>query len=623
MTTGLRMIRFYLPFCLLVATFNVSFGQNYYDSLQKSINSLGQAQKVDAINAIPFDKMNANPGKAVLLYKEALEISTKLNDAQRIAATNENLSIAAYYGGDYDEAVDYALSAIKQYKALKNDVKVGRLYASLGYQMKRRNLPKAFEYMRKGVSILEKQNSRAALSEAYNNFGVLYEMDNDIDSALHFYYLGLEIVESLNDSIGIPYSLTNIAGALVIKKNFERAKPMYDRALEIREKRNDLNGIAECFTYYGDFYFKQNLFHHAISYYQQSFELADSIHYPYLLKENSQQLSKCYENMGDYKNALKFQNISTAWKDSLINESTNRTIQHLELKFETEQKEAQIASQKVKLNEEALRINKRNNLIIGLASLLLLLIVLSFYIYRQQRFKRLQIIEENRLKDELRKVTIQNELFSERQRISRDLHDNIGSQLTFIISAVDNLKYAPVQNEKLIHSKLTDVSDFSRNTISQLRDTIWALNTDEITFEDLTMRLRRYLEMADKIQDDVRVTFDVKDDLHYLLTSLQGISIYRIIQESVNNAIKHANAKHIDVQIKEGTKHIEIEIKDDGKGFDVDDKYIGNGLKNMRLRAKEVLAEIKFESYTGVGTTVLITLEKRKLNEISNMTYGD
>ena len=89
----------------------------------------------------------------------------------------------------------------------------------------------------------------------------------------------------------------------------------------------------------------------------------------------------------------------------------------------------------------------------------------------------------------------------QRLNISRDLHDNIGAQLTFIISSVDNIKYAfDITNEKL-DSKLNNISSFAKDTIVELRDTIWAMNSNEISFEDLEIRINNYIEKAKEAKD--------------------------------------------------------------------------------------------------------------------------
>jgi len=455
--------------CLLVS----GKAQNYFDSLATHLKTLPQKEQVELIKAIPFDKMNSNTSAAIKLYQQAINLSNNKSD---LAYLNEQLAIAYYYKGDYDLSVQTSLEAIKFYEQLNNQLKVGSVYASLGYQMKRRNLPKAFEYMQKGIYLLEQINDQKALSAAYNNFGVLHEMDNNMDSALFYYQKGLVIVEKLNDSIGIPYSLNNIATAYVILKKYNEALPYYQKAFNIRKQRNDLNGMAENYTAYGDFYFKQQLYQQAIPYYVSADSITQQIKYTYLQKVCSEQLALCYSNTNDFKQALHYQKRAVALNDSLLNESSNKTIAELETQFETEKKEKQILEQNVVIANKELEIKQRSYFMYALIAVGVLLLVLGFFIIKQIKFKQQKLIEANRLKDEKAKIKTQEKLNEERVRISRDLHDNIGAQLTFIISSIDNMSFFMKDTNNELKEKLQELNAFSKNAIKQLRTTINTLN---------------------------------------------------------------------------------------------------------------------------------------------------
>ena len=105
-----------------------------------------------------------------------------------------------------------------------------------------------------------------------------------------------------------------------------------------------------------------------------------------------------------------------------------------------------------------------------------LLLMVGFFIIKQIKFKQQKLIEANRLKDEIAKIKTQEQLNQERLRISRDLHDNIGSQLTFIISSIDNMSYFMKDTNNELKTKLQELNEFSRSAITELRGTINKLN---------------------------------------------------------------------------------------------------------------------------------------------------
>src|SRR5690606_32195444 len=123
----------------------------------------------------------------------------------------------------------------------------------------------------------------------------------------------------------------------------------------------------------------------------------------------------------------------------------------------------------------------------------------------------------------------QNKLEEQRLAISRDLHDNIGAQLTFIISSLDNLKYGfSIEDEKL-KNRLSGISTFTRSTITELRDTIWAMNKDEISFSDLRTRIANFIESAQSAAHNIQFDFYLDNNIPNTLSlsSLKGINVYR------------------------------------------------------------------------------------------------
>jgi signal transduction histidine kinase len=237
----------------------------------------------------------------------------------------------------------------------------------------------------------------------------------------------------------------------------------------------------------------------------------------------------------------------------------------------------------------------------------LLLAVIGFLVYKQLSLKNKQLIHENELKNALVQIENQNNLQEQRLAISKNLHDNIGSQLTFIISSLDNLKYFEFTKEKL-YDKFDTITSFTRSTITDLRDSIWAMNKEEITFEDLKSRTTNFIEAAKTSLLGITFEFTYPENSENItFNSLQGIDVYRIIQEAVNNAVKHAKATKISVFFEVVNNTIEITIIDNGIGFDDGNIEAGNGLASMQKRAEEIKAIYRIESQIP-GTKIKLLL---------------
>ena len=314
--------------------------------------------------------------------------------------------------------------------------------------------------------------------------------------------------------------------------------------------------------------------------------------------------------MGNYKSALDNYIKYKSLEDSLLNETKIRQIAEIGERYKTAEKEREISVQRAELAEQDLIIQKRNYQLYALIGFAVILGLLGYVFYNQQKLKNRQLRKENELKDALLRIETQNKLQEQRLRISRDLHDNIGAQLTFIISSLDNLKYGfDIENKKLTH-KLDDISGFASSTIAELRDTIWAMNKNEISFEDLESRISNYIDKAHLSEDKITFSFiiDKNVDLHKTFTSVEGMNIHRIIQEAIHNGLKHSSATDIKVQIKQVKDYLQFEIVDNGIGFEPSKVKLGSGLGNMKKRAYEIDAKIDIHSKKNEGTTISVQL---------------
>src|SRR5690606_10888467 len=244
--------------------------------------------------------------------------------------------------------------------------------------------------------------------------------------------------------VGVGASYNNIAQVLIEKNRVSEAKKYIDSAYYYSVKYKSATDIQTALVNYSEFYQAKN----------------------------------------DSKKALEYFKDYIKVKDSVLNLETNSKIAELEIQYQTKKKENEILLQKADILNKEQGLKTKNHQIIGLIGLALVLSLFGYLLYNQQKHSNLQLKRESELKEALVKIETQNKLQEQRLRISRDLHDNIGAQLTFIISSLDNLKYGFKLPDNL-NDKLKYITAFTSSTIYELRDTIWAMNKSEITFEDL------------------------------------------------------------------------------------------------------------------------------------------
>jgi signal transduction histidine kinase len=209
----------------------------------------------------------------------------------------------------------------------------------------------------------------------------------------------------------------------------------------------------------------------------------------------------------------------------------------------------------------------------------------------------------NRRKQEqlLQKLQLQQELETERQRISRDLHDNMGAYTSALIANVQQLKNKAGNTE--------DVQKMQSNAeqiLASLRETIWVLNNKEISIQEFNDGFKNYCFKILKNFDHISFEGTEAIENNILLTAATAIQLNKIMQEAVQNIIKHSTATQIKYSIVSG-QQLTIRISDNGKGFDeATIKKNGNGLENMRWRAAEVGFRVQVDSETNQGTTITL-----------------
>lgn len=294
-----------------------------------------------------------------------------------------------------------------------------------------------------------------------------------------------------------------------------------------------------------------------------------------------------------------------------MNEQKIKSINELTIQFETEKKQNQILQQKNQIYQNQIQLKNRRLWLIRVGALAIIIGLIGALFYFKQRNKIRQQKRESDLQLAIKTIENQNKLQEQRLTISRDLHDNIGSQLTFIISSIDTTKMFLGDENKKLSDRLAQINAFTKDTILELRDTIWAMNNSQIGFEDLQTRILNFIDNAGFATEKISFKFQnkINNFNQYTLNSKNGMHVYRILQEAINNAIKHANASLISIKLSEETAHISLQIKDNGQGFDASGNSYGNGLKSMQNRAKDMGGELSIVSAES-GTTIQLKIPK-------------
>ena len=594
----------------------------YKNDPQKALTILEEALRISKENNDQFQisKSKNNLGivnrdlgnfeKAKQLSSEALST----NDSLLKASANNNIGVVNRNLAKYDEALKNYLSALDIYQAKNMKSEIATTYNSIGLVYSYNGInEKAIEYHLKAKDIFESLDNKKGISEVYNNIAIIYANDGALEKALDYFKYSLEIEEALDDKKGMAESVNNVGAVYYYLNEIDSALVYFRRSLAIEKSIGDMAGISASYNNLANVLIETERLNGTKAYIDSAMHFAQKSKIAVDIESALDNYSKYYEAKNDTKTALSYFKELVVYRDSLLNIKTNEKITELEIEYQTEKKEKEILSQRADLAEQELELNEKNTQLLGLAVLAVILSLLGYLFYSQQRLKNRQLKKENELKDALLKIETQNRLQEQRLRISRDLHDNIGAQLTFIISSLDNLKYGFKLPEKL-SDKLKTISEFTTTTIYELRDTIWAMNKNEISLEDLQSRISNFIDKANLTSNTVTFNFitNTSENEHIKLSSVQGMNVYRIIQEAINNALKYADANTISVEFNYTEDQLKVDVIDEGKGFDIENEQLGNGIHNMKKRALEINGEISVISNKNQGTHIQLQMHDLK-----------
>ncbi len=227
-------------------------------------------------------------------------------------------------------------------------------------------------------------------------------------------------------------------------------------------------------------------------------------------------------------------------------------------------------------------------------------IILTYFLFR--------LIEKAKRKKLEAKLHLQQLLQQERERISKDLHDHLGTNLVTMIAQVDSVE-TKLHRNAIAEASATvaHLGTQARDVMNVLRETIWAVQENEHQLGELIIRIRTFLQ---RLYEATAVSWHVtlKGDEAILLSPQQTLHLFRIVQEASQNILKHARATNVLYVFEQTSNHLQITITDDGIGMLSQAGDQSNGISNMRQRIAALNGSIAIDSASGKGTTIVVQL---------------
>lgn len=630
----------------------------------KSQNS-NNTPLIDSLSVVYGNNLYANPVVAKKAATEWLKESKRLGiDLQTVRALYA-LGNLGNVSGDYKSTISHTTEAIALLKKLNLENGLAACYniLALGYK----NLgdyPKAMDSFIQCLSYAKQNNDKMQEANAYQNIATLYVLQKEFKKATENLDRAANLYRELENDDGVLTTLFNFANILKEQNKFDQARKHYKTVLGYREKEGNKAVIAyininlsqmlveegKCeeavvalkktlnllkaldFTsdiaiVLNDLGLCESKLGHtkaAINYFQQALIIGEEQSLASYKSDIYKNLAQLYQEEGDYKNALKFYQkgvTSVAEQNSLDKEKYVAKIQE---RYETQLKETRIAllekEQKLsdaELQKAELTLKRqrfvRNAFIGGFVLVLITLIILRLlYIQRLRVQKELNLQQEENAKQKINQMIQDHKLSvieryqegqdEERARLARDIHDGIGSDLAGIKIAFEH--YVEQHKEESQAKRIGAAIENACMDIRSLSHQLHPLSFSKIGF---TSFLNDFVnQITNNTTLSIQTFFFPEEDIDKLPEDLLA-DAYRIVQELVNNIIKHAQATQAEVQLTKHEDYLNIVIHDNGKGFKTNKKQ-GIGLRNIKERLQKVQGTINIDSGSGNGTSITIDI---------------
>lgn len=570
------------------------------DSLQKIINSNAPAtEKIKASISLSAALATKDFQWSQEVAIQGLTLAKAQGDTKARAALENNMGLAWYFKGKYDSAAACYYRSMDLYQKISDPEGKAALLNHLGrLYRKTRDLDRALQFYDEAYAIYKAAGNNDGMATILNESGVVFEYREDYDQAIQRYRASLAIRKQINDMAGAAYSLNFIGGAYSLQKKFTEAAQYLTEALTIRQQLRDSFAIALNHSDLGYMYVLKNDLNNAMQQYQLSNTIALPMGYADLLQNNYGEMASIAEKQGQYQRSLELVRLRTAIRDSVYSSDKMQQIEQLNARYQAEKKEQQLKLQQAE-------ISKKNYLIILFAGGLLFLLIAAIAIYRRRKLRHQVQLQEVVMKqqDMATKAIITAEE-NERKRIAADLHDGVGQMMSAAkmnLSAFeDDIPFTDEQ-QRLAYEKIISLVDES---CKEIRNVSHQMMPNALLKSGLSSAIREFI---DKIDSRVlRINLHA-EGLNERLDSNTETVLYRVIQECVNNVIKHSGADTLDISLIRDTDGIAATIEDNGKGFDSTKlKNEGIGLQNIRSRIAYLKGTVDFDSAPGRGTLVAI-----------------
>lgn len=585
---------------------NLDSAVYYLEKLKKLSTELsydkGQIFYHERMAVVAFT--NGDHQKALRESELGLSSARKHNDTGAEIAMLNMLAICNQYLGKYQEELNYVLQAQAKAEQAGDKEKMVQLYHSLSNAYSDLGQSRrAIDAGLTGLRLRDLYQTKAPyFNRLYSGLAQEYERIGVTDSAIYFYNKAITASREVNDAFaeGMIYKfVTNFYSSL---GKYEKMREMAGQSLKLAKELKSRKMEAAAYYNLAAAHYYTNNNQQARLYLDHSLDIASKDSIRDELQNGYRLLSYITAREGDYPASAKAQGRADSLQLAGLNEEVGKSAADLEKKYETEKKENQIKLQTASIRQK----NFLNYILMGSVAAGLIIALLAYRNHRNKQKLQQQRISE--LETERQLLSTQSLLKGqedERSRLAKDLHDGLGGLLSGVklqLGAMKGNLILSEENGRSFNLALTKLDE----SISEMRRVAHNMMPEALLNMGLQPALQDYCDgLSESLPSPILTEFH---GLEERMEPSIEIVLYRIVQELLNNVVKHAQASTIVAQVIRQNNHVSITVEDNGKGFDITamEQFRTAGLSNIQSRVNYLHGQLDIQSTPGKGTSVHI-----------------
>lgn len=586
----------------------------YGEQIKFVINSIGASRKRDSIINIiyvnlTYCSMSDSRNEDAIKYADsAIVISTNAGIYSEIPTSYNNKAVALNNLGRFQQAIESLLTGLDLKDSIKQEttrkifhqntlINIGKNYLDM------KNYDPAIKYFSDALKAFD-QNKRS-LAIVYLNLSASFLGKEELAEAFSNAEVSDSIAKVINNLPIQINAMINIASVYEKQSRYREGLEVSNEVLKLSKDINFVPGVALGLGIRGNILGKMKRYQESITDFQESIQLGKTYQdFDYLISAY-ESISEVYARSNDFDNAYKYYNLYDQLSDSINSNKAQKDFNEILTKYETAEKEKQIIQQDLDLkNQEATISSQRNRNVLLIGGIVVLILGGIIFYLRNKSIQRQELQRAILLEKEKGFESVINATEQERNRISKDLHDGIGQQLSALKMALMNTaKGLSSESEK---SKLEEIAESFSKSADEVRQISHQMMPRALMDDGLVRAVEDLLQSSFRFAD-IQYEFE-HHQVNQRFDKKLEISLYRIVQELINNIIKHSQAKNVSVQLLNVKENLILFIEDDGVGMSVKSNDSGQGLLNIKSRLDMVKGSINYEPGENSGTSVSIKI---------------